>query len=151
VSTPLSRARTVALTYALLSAMYVAMICLLASSIWTGSWLRLRYDLFEAPYGVGGSVVAVAAANALMAVLMFWYLTLSRSLRVLTLMLSVAFSVMALASAASAVLHRYAIDAPVSIPLLLTAKGLLALGYCLCTYSIYRLGSVASNNRWRGP
>jgi hypothetical protein len=117
--TPLGRARTAALWYVLLSIVYV----------W---WLHL---LPETPNGAVTTVAALAVANAVMAALAFWYLRLGRLLRVVTLIGSLIISLLAVV----AVLVFLLWHTPVS--------ALLALGYCLCTYYLWKISSVASNNR----
>jgi hypothetical protein len=117
--TPLGRARTAALWYVLLSIVYV----------W---WLHL---LPETPNGAATTVAALAVANAVMAALAFWYLRLGRLLRVVTLIGSLIISLLAVV----AVLVFLLWHTPVS--------ALLALGYCLCTYYLWKISSVASNNR----
>jgi hypothetical protein len=120
--TPVGRARTVALWYVLLSIVYV-------------SWLRL---LPETPNEAVTTVAAFALANAVMAALAFWYLRLGRFLRVVTLTASLILPILAVV----AVLVFLLWHTPVS--------ALLALGYCLCTYYLWRISSVASNNRSKG-
>src|SRR5580700_9814469 len=117
--TPLGRARTVALWYVLLSIVYV----------W---WLHL---LLETPNDAVRTVAAFAVANAVMAALAFSYLRLGRLLRVVTLIASLTISILAVV----AVLVFLLWHTPVSV--------LLALGYCLCTYYLWKISGVASNNR----
>ena len=120
--TPLGRARTVALWYFLLSIVYV-------------SWLQF---LLQTPNDAVMTVAALAVANAVMAALAFSYLRLGRLLRVVTLIASLTISILAVV----AVLVFLLWHTPVS--------ALLALGYCLCTYYLWKISGVASNNRSKG-
>jgi hypothetical protein len=117
--TPLGRARTAALWYVLLSIVYV----------W---WLHL---LPETPNGAVTTVAALAVANAVMAALAFWYLRLGRLLRVVTLIGSLIISLLAVVAVLAFLLWHTPVSA------------LLALGYCLCTYYLWKISSMASNNR----
>jgi|HubBroStandDraft_6_1064221.scaffolds.fasta_scaffold311898_2 hypothetical protein len=117
--TPLGRARTVALWYFLLSIVYV-------------SWLQF---LLQTPNDAVMTVAALAVANAVMAALAFWYLRLGRLLRVVTLTASIIISILAVVAVFVFLLWHTPVSA------------LLALGYCLCTYYLWKISSVASNNR----
>jgi hypothetical protein len=117
--TPLGRARTVALWYVLLSIVYV-------------SWLQL---LLETPNDAVTTVAALTVANAVMAALAFWYLRLGRLLCVVTLTASIIISILAVVAVFVFLLWHTPVSA------------LLALGYCLCTYYLWKISSVASNNR----
>ena len=117
--TPLGRARTVALWYFLLSIVYV-------------SWLQL---LLETPNDAVTTVAALTVANAVMAALAFWYLRLGRLLCVVTLTASIIISILAVVAVFVFLLWHTPVSA------------LLALGYCLCTYYLWKISSVASNNR----
>lgn len=150
MATPLGRSRTVAFSYALLSVMYLAMIGMLAFAIWVGSWRLLWHGLVDTPNSGMKSVAPLVVANAAMAALAFWYLRLSRFFRIITLTASLIFSTLAVLGAASFFMHRHIIEAPVPITGLIVAKAVLALGYCLCTYSLWKIGGAGSNNRWTG-
>src|SRR5690348_13238206 len=130
MAAPLRRVRTVALSYAILGTMYIVIIAMLGVALWTGSWLRLWHDLADTPHSALTGVGALAAVNASMAGLAFWYLSLSRLFRVITLAASLILSVLAVAGAISVLVQRHAVVAPVSIPTLIVAKSLVALGYC---------------------
>ena len=127
--------------------MYLAIVVMLANAIWAGSWSRLWHELLDTLKSVG----SLAALNVMMAALAFWYLKLPRAFRALTLVLSLTLSVLAVIGATSVSLHRHTIEAPVPVWTLMVAKSLLAVGYCSFSYSLWKVGGVASNNRWRGP
>jgi hypothetical protein len=97
-----------------------------------------------------GSVVPLIVANAVMAALSFLYLRLSQPFRVVTLTASLIISALAVLGASSVFMHRHEIQAPVPIAGLIVAKAVLAVGYCLCTYSLWKIGGAGSNNRWTG-
>jgi Na+/H+ antiporter NhaA len=121
--TPLGRARTVALWYVLLSAVYLL-------------WL---HDLVETPNGVVTSVATLTVANTVMAALAFLYPRLGRPLRLMTLTASLIISIFAVVAVAVFMFRH----TPVSI--------LVASGYCFCTYYLWKIGGVASNDRWTDP
>jgi hypothetical protein len=148
LSTPASRARTVAISYAILSALYLAIIGLLASALWLDSWQRLWNDMSgRLLLALGGA----AAVNALMAALAFWFTKLPRAGRALTLLISLILTGLAANDLFAAIMHRHQTEVPMPPWTLVTARSLLALGYALCAVSLWRIGRVASNNRWRGP
>jgi hypothetical protein len=115
MATPLGRARTVALSYALLGAMYLAMIGILSFAIWVGSWRLLWHDLVDMPNSLTKTVAPLVVANAVMAALAFCYLRLNQLFRVITLIASLIISTFAVLGAVSVFTHRLAIQAPVPI------------------------------------
>ena len=136
----------------MLSAMNLVIIGMLISAIWAGSWSRLWYDAGYGPLAdTLVNVGILAAVNVMMAALAFCYLNLRRTLRALTLAISVILSGLAVVGAISVALHRHTITAPVSVSMTITAKALLAVGYCLCTFLLWGIGNVTPNSRWSGP
>jgi hypothetical protein len=127
----------------MLGAMHLVIIGMLLSAIWAGSWSRLWHDAAYRP--VAETLVNVgmlAAVDVAMAALAFCYLNLRRALQALTLAISVILSGLAVVGAISVVLHRQTITAPVSVSMAITAKSLLAVGYCLCAFLLWGIGNV---------
>jgi hypothetical protein len=128
--------------------MYLAMIGMLGIAIWVGSWRLLWHGLVDTPNSVMKSVAPLVVANAVMAALAYWYLRLSQFFRIITLTVSLIISTLAVLGATSFFIHRHVIDASVPVTSLIVAKAVLAPGYCLCTYSLWKIGRAGSNSRW---
>jgi hypothetical protein len=150
MATPLGRARTVALSYALLGAMYLAMIGILSFAIWVGSWRLLWHDLVDMPNSLTKTVAPLVVANAVMAALAFCYLRLNQLFRVITLIASLI--ILLLPSLVLSQFSRTGLQSKRRCPSpgLIVAKSPLALGYCLCTYSLWKIGGLTPNNRRTG-
>jgi len=128
--------------------MYLTMIGLLASALWLDSWQRLWNDMSgRLLLALGGA----AAVNALMAALAFWFTKLPRTGRAFTLLISLILTGLAANDAFATIMHGQQTEVPMPLWTVITARSLLALGYALCAVSLWRVGRVASNNRWRGP
>lgn len=147
MSTPLRRSRMVAFSYAFLSAAYLVLIGMMSFAIWVGSWRLLWHELVDT--SVMKNVGSLVVVNAVMAALALWYLRLSHLLRAVTVTASFVISILAVLGAASFFTHRHAIQAPVPVTGLIIAKSMLALAYCLSTYSLWKIGGLASSNK--GP
>ena len=139
MSTPQSKARAVAICYAMLGAMYLGIVAVLINSIWAGSFRRLWED---SRYFVGtiSLMLALFAIHAAMSAISARYANRGPRLRVCILAVAITLFVTACIRTILSLLAwlRGPWTEFVS-PLIVPVHGALAFSYGYCAWVLWRI------------
>ena len=145
MSTPLSKSRAVSLAYAILATMYLGIFAILANALWRGSlrelWIDLRQNVSDTILPMSG----LFAIHAIMSALCFNYSNRRAIWRLA--ILGVALLLMGVASYRALSMLMVWLRGPWRYPipqLIVPASFLLATGYGLCVWILWRIHMTAN-------
>jgi len=142
-----SQLRAVALSYALLGALFFFFAASLVAFTWSGSWSQLWHDLGNYSANSVGLFVGIALGHWVLAGLSLRYLTLGPRWRNVTLGASILLALWNIGGAVRlAIVGAAQALSFMDAPTVLGAKWLLALAYSICFYSLWKHRG-ASNTR----
>jgi hypothetical protein len=150
MSTPASVSRSIALTYAILAAMYLAIIAVLGNSLWVDSLRRLWQDAREFSNTLV-LLLALFAIHAAMSVLSLRFTRLGSGWRLITLGASACLLAVACFRAAALLIAWFRGRWEQAMPLyIIPASIVLVVGYAVCTWYLSRIHATA-NQRLERP